>query len=116
MIIFKEVAFEAAHRLPNVPRQHKCWNLHGHHYRVRVEVEGDIDPMMGWVCDFAIIEASMNAVLPRLDHHYLNEIDGLENPTTENLAKWILDTLRLTVLKVSRVIVYETPDCGAIAE
>lgn len=116
MRIFKDFTFEAAHRLPNVPKEHKCWNLHGHHYRVRLEVDGEIHPVTGWVIDFAMIDAMATAVTTQLDHHYLNEIKGLENPTAELIAQWILDVMRLTILNVCRVTVWETPDCGAIAE
>jgi queuosine biosynthesis protein QueD len=116
MRIFKDITFEAAHCLPNVPPQHKCRNLHGHHYRVRIEIDGPINPTTGWVVDFAMIDAMAQSFLTQLDHHYLNEVKGLENPTAENIAQWILDTLRLTVLKIARVTVFETPNCGAIAE
>jgi 6-pyruvoyltetrahydropterin/6-carboxytetrahydropterin synthase len=82
MEIFKEFTFEAAHRLPNVPADHKCARLHGHSFRVGVHVRGGVDRHTGWVMDFADVAAAFEPILDRLDHYYLNEIDGLENPTS----------------------------------
>lgn len=116
MRIFNEFTFEAAHRLPNVPAAHKCYNLHGHHYRVRLEVNGEVNPTLGWVIDFAVLDAISNVVKGALDHKLLNEIEGLANPTAEMIAEWILKTARTTIHPISSVIVWETPNCGAIAE
>src|SRR6478752_2152122 len=87
--IFREFTFEAAHRLPNVPEGHKCARLHGHSYRLSVHVVGPLDPEFGWVMDFGDIKQVVNPVVGELDHYYLNEIAGLENPTSEVLAKWL---------------------------
>ncbi len=116
--IFKEITFEAAHRLPNVPKDHKCYNLHGHNFRCRVEAEGEIDPTLGWVVDFGILDAVMQPMIRQLDHRYLNEVAGLDNPTSENIAAWILERLRLTMIgnKMKSVTIWETESCGAIAE
>lgn len=119
MRIFKDVTFEAAHRLPMLPVAHKCHHLHGHNYRVRVELDGPLDPMLGWVIDFAAIKVATDAVIGPLDHKYLNEIEGLSNPTAENIAQYILDRLRIVRMvsdKLKSVTVWETDDCGAIAE
>jgi len=89
MDIFKEFTFEAAHRLPNVPPEHKCARLHGHSFVTRVLVSGQVGDRTGWVIDFADIKAAFASLADRLDHHYLNEIDGLENPTSENIARWV---------------------------
>ena len=89
MECFREFTFEAAHRLPHVPEGHKCGRLHGHSYRVEVHVGGEVDPSTGMVLDFAGISAACQPVRERLDHYYLNDIDGLANPTSENLARWI---------------------------
>src|SRR5437762_2735443 len=80
---------EAAHRLPRVPTGHKCARLHGHSYRVEVHISGPVNPEYGWVTDFADIKAAFAPVHETLDHRYLNEIEGLENPTSENLARWV---------------------------
>jgi 6-pyruvoyltetrahydropterin/6-carboxytetrahydropterin synthase len=116
MKIFKEFTFEAAHRLPNLPKAHKCYHLHGHNYRVRVECEGPLHKELGWVFDFGMIDAAMGELKQIVDHKYLNDIDGLENPTAELIAQWFLDRARLTIIPVKSVTVWETPDCGAIAE
>jgi 6-pyruvoyltetrahydropterin/6-carboxytetrahydropterin synthase len=94
MELYKEFTFEAAHRLPNVAPEHKCARLHGHSYRVIVHVSGEVDPQSGMVMDFADITAAFKPIVAeQLDHYYLNEIEGLENPTSENLAQWIWQRL-----------------------
>ena len=114
MEIFKEFTFEAAHRLPNVPEGHKCARLHGHSFNVRVTVRGDVDPRLGWVMDFADIKAACKRVHDRLDHHYLNEIEGLENPTSEVLAQWIWGRLKPELPMLSAVEVRETCTVGCV--
>lgn len=89
--LFKDFTFEAAHRLPHVPEGHKCGRLHGHSFMVRLEITGEVDPHTGWIIDFAELKAAFKPTYERLDHHYLNDIPGLENPTSEVLAKWIWD-------------------------
>lgn len=111
--IFKEFTFEAAHRLPNVPADHKCARLHGHSFAVRVTVSGAVDPSLGWVMDFAGIKAACRDVHDALDHRYLNEIEGLENPTSEVIAIWIWDRLA-RVLPLEAVQVRETCTTGCI--
>jgi 6-pyruvoyltetrahydropterin/6-carboxytetrahydropterin synthase len=114
MEIFKEFTFEAAHRLPNVPSGHKCSRLHGHSYHVAVHIEGDVDENAGWVRDFADIKCAMKPVLAQLDHYYLNDVDGLENPTSEVLARWIWARLEATLPDLSQVIVRETCTSGCV--
>ena len=114
MEIFREFTFEAAHRLPNVPAGHKCARLHGHSYRVEVHLRGEVDQVAGWVTDFADIKAAFRPVHDQIDHHYLNEIEGLENPTSENIAHWIWDHLKPSVPQLSQVVVQETCTSGAI--
>lgn len=112
MEIFKEFTFEAAHRLPRVPDSHKCGRLHGHSYRATVHIKGDIDPDEGWVLDFAEIKVAFAPLHDQLDHRYLNEVEGLENPTAENVARWIWE--RLTgALPLAAVAVRETDTSGA---
>jgi 6-pyruvoyltetrahydropterin/6-carboxytetrahydropterin synthase len=114
MEIFKEFTFEAAHRLPNVPAGHKCGRLHGHSYRVEVHVAGPMDEMAGWVRDFADIKCAFKPLENILDHNYLNEIDGLENPTSEVLARWIWLRLVPILGDLSKVVVRETCTAGCI--
>lgn len=115
MRIFKDLVFEAAHRLPNVPPTHRCYNLHGHTFRCRIECEGPLDPRMGWVADFADIDAVVGPLIHQLDHRYLNDVPGLENPTSEVIAQWLLDRLRGTGLPVRSVMIQENDSSGAIA-
>jgi 6-pyruvoyltetrahydropterin/6-carboxytetrahydropterin synthase len=112
MEIFKEFGFEAAHRLPNVPEGHKCARLHGHSFRVEVHVRGRLDERLGWVMDFADLKAAVKPVIDRLDHYYLNEIEGLENPTSEVLARWLWARLRPSLPGLSRIVVRETCTSG----
>ena len=110
MEIFKEFTFEAAHRLPNVPRGHKCARLHGHSFAVVVHIAGPVDEQTGWVRDFADMATAAAPLLDCLDHNYLNEVPGLENPTSENLAHWLWHKLRPNLPALERVIVHETCD------
>ena len=111
MEIFKEFTFEAAHRLPNVPADHKCARLHGHSYRVEIHVTGEVGERSGWVMDFADLKDAFAPLYEQLDHRYLNEVEGLDNPTSEVLARWIWD--RLTdALPLSEVLVRETCTSG----
>jgi 6-pyruvoyltetrahydropterin/6-carboxytetrahydropterin synthase len=112
--IFREFTFEAAHRLPYVPPDHKCARLHGHSYRVVVHVDGPVGDGTGWVQDFAELSCAMAPLLARLDHYYLNEIDGLDNPTSEVLAQWIWDHLRPALPDLSQVVVRETCTSGCV--
>lgn len=113
MEISKAFTFEAAHRLPNVPDGHKCKRLHGHSYRVELRVEAPADPGTGWVMDFGDITAVFRPVLGQLDHYYLNDIPGLENPTSETLAKWIWERLA-HLLPLSGVLISETCTSGCV--
>ena len=106
--LVKTFHFEAAHRLPRVPEGHKCARLHGHSFRVDVEVEGPIDVSKGWLIDYADIKEAFAPLHERLDHHYLNEIEGLENPTSEILAAWIWERLQPRLEGLARVVVRET--------
>lgn len=110
----KDFTFEAAHRLPHVPEGHKCGRLHGHSFMVRLEITGEVDPHTGWIIDFAELKAAFKPTYERLDHHYLNDIPGLENPTSEVLAKWIWDQVKPVVPLLSAVMVKETCTAGCI--
>ena len=112
MEIWKEFTFDAAHVLPNVPEGHKCRRLHGHTYRVRIYVSGEPDDRVGWVMDFGDIKAAFEPILDRLDHYYLNDIEGLENPTAEVLARWIWQRLELRLPMLSRIEIHETCTTG----
>ncbi len=112
--IFKEFTFEAAHRLPHVAKGHKCGRLHGHSFRVALHVAGPVEPESGWLMDFAGLKERFEPLRVRLDHNYLNEIEGLENPTSENIARWIWEHLKPAVPQLTQVVVRETCTSGAI--
>lgn len=111
--IFKEFTFEAAHRLPHVPEGHKCANLHGHSFRFALEITGNVDPDTGWIMDFGDVKMAIAPMYTTLDHHYLNDVPGLENPTSENIAKWIFNELKPRIPLLTSVKVWETCTCGA---
>ncbi|CAN4277835.1 6-carboxytetrahydropterin synthase QueD [Pseudoxanthomonas sp. LjRoot125] len=112
MDIFKVFTVEAAHRLPHVPDGHKCARLHGHSFRIELHLSGPIDPRAGWVMDFADVKTAFQPIYDRLDHHYLNDIPGLDNPTSEQLATWIWDQAKPVLPLLSAVVVHETCTSG----
>ena len=112
--IYREFTFEAAHRLPNVPEGHKCARLHGHSYRVEVHVSGPVGESTGWVQDFGDLKVAFKPLEDQLDHHYLNDVVGLDNPTSEVLAKWIWDRLNVDLPNLNEVRVRETCTSGCI--
>ncbi len=105
-----EFRFEAAHRLPNVPAGHKCARLHGHSFKVEIAASGLVNPQTGWFIDFGELHRLWDPIDAVLDHHYLNEVPGLENPTSEVLAKWIWDRLKPDLPPLQQVTVFETCD------
>lgn len=111
MDVFCEFSFEAAHRLPHVPPGHKCGRLHGHSFRVEVRAAGQVDDRTGMVMDFDDIKAAFAPLYAQLDHNFLNEVEGLANPTSENLARWIWARLSVS-LPVTEVVVRETCTSG----
>jgi 6-pyruvoyltetrahydropterin/6-carboxytetrahydropterin synthase len=113
MEIFKEFTFEAAHRLPNVPADHKCARLHGHSYRVEIHVTGEVGEHSGWIMDFQDVKDAFAPLHAQLDHRYLNEVEGLDNPTSEVLARWIWERLA-DALPLSQVLVRETCTSGCV--
>lgn len=113
MIIYKDFTFEAAHKLPLVPDTHKCSKLHGHSFQVRVTVEGDLNNL-GWVVDYAEIKSICGPIIDQLDHSYLNELSGLTNPTSENIAVWLWDAIKPKLMMLSEIEVKETCNTGCI--
>jgi len=106
--LVKDFRFEAAHWLPNVPEGHKCRRIHGHSFRGEVAVRGPLDPKLGWVMDFADLKRAVEPLVNRLDHYMLNDLEGLENPTAENLAVWIWRQLAPHLPNLHRVTIEET--------
>lgn len=108
MQLRKTFQFEAAHLLPHLPNSHKCRRLHGHSFKVELGVAGECDPKLGWVMDYADISKAFKPIWEKLDHFYLNEIPGLENPTSENIAVWIWNKLKPRLPLLTEVVVAET--------
>lgn len=112
--VFKEFTIDSAHRLPNVPVGHKCQNVHGHTYRIKIVVESELDAHLGWVIDFQDINKAFQPVKDALDHRYLNDIVGLENPTAEQIAIWIWNKIRQEIEFLKEIWVFETPSSGCV--
>ena len=108
MELRKTFQFEAAHLLPHLPKSHKCRRLHGHSFGVEIVVSGECDPRLGWLMDYADISRAFKPILERLDHYYLNEVPGLDNPTSENIAAWIWNELKPRLPLLREVVVAET--------
>lgn len=112
MDVFRVFQVEAAHWLPRVPEGHKCARLHGHSFRIEVHVGGEVADDSGWVMDFAELRRAFQPLFDQLDHHCLNEVEGLENPTSENLARWVWTRLQADLPGLSKVVVQETCNAG----
>ena len=108
MELRKTFQFEAAHLLPRLPKSHKCRRLHGHSFKVDIVVAGECDPKLGWLMDYADITAAFKPIWEKLDHRYLNEMPGLENPTSEDIAVWIWKRLKPRLPLLTEVVVAET--------
>ena len=116
MVIFKEFTFDSAHFLSRVPETHKCREIHGHTYKLIIFLEGQLHPESGWLMDFAEIKEIMEPVLKIIDHKLLNNVEGLENPTCELLAKWIWDKIKPSLPLLSKIELHETPTSGVVYE
>ncbi|MBX5494556.1 MAG: 6-carboxytetrahydropterin synthase QueD [Bryobacteraceae bacterium] len=114
MEIFKVFTIEAAHWLPNVPEGHKCRRMHGHSFRIEVHVRGEVGAESGWVMDYADLKRAFDPLFQQLDHYCLNDVEGLENPTSENLARWIWRRLKPSLPLLSKIVVHETCTSGCI--
>jgi len=114
MEIYKEFAFDSAHFLPHVPEGHKCKNIHGHTYHIRVYVKGEPDGQFGWIIDFKDLKEIVAPIIDKLDHTLLNNITGLENPTAENITRWFWQQVKPLLPALCRVELKETPTTGVI--
>ena len=108
--IAKTFGFEAGHSLPRVPAEHKCRRPHGHSYRVTLELTGEVDPHTGWLIDFARVADIFEPIRAQLDHQHLNDVAGLANPTSENIAVWLWQRIKPALPLLSAVVVHETPE------
>ncbi|HSM69616.1 MAG TPA: 6-carboxytetrahydropterin synthase QueD [Xanthomonadales bacterium] len=114
MDVFRVFQVEAAHWLPHVPEGHKCARLHGHSFRIEVHVSGEPGADSGWVMDFADLKAAFQPLFEELDHRCLNDVEGLDNPTSEHLARWVWARLRADLPGLSKVVVQETCNAGCV--
>ncbi|MDX2153135.1 MAG: 6-carboxytetrahydropterin synthase QueD [Bryobacteraceae bacterium] len=114
MEIFKAFTIEAAHWLPHVPEGHKCRRLHGHSFRIEIHVTGEVGGETGWVMDFADLKQAFQPLYDQLDHHCLNDIEDLSNPTSENLSRWIWSRLKPTLPLLSKIVIHETCTSGCV--
>lgn len=114
MVIYKQFSFDSAHFLPNVSENHKCGRMHGHTYNLTVFLEGDVDPETGWLVDFTDLKEAVDPLVKSLDHRLLNEIPGLENPTSERLAEWFWQRIKPLMPLLSKIEISETPTSGVI--
>lgn len=112
--LVRDYRFEAAHRLPNLPESHKCFRLHGHSFRFSVTVVGPANQQTGFLMDFAEVDDIVRPVLARLDHYYLNEVEGLENPTSEILAAWLWQKIAARLPLITKITVAETCDARIV--
>ena len=116
MIIFKQFTFDSAHFLPNVPHGHKCKEIHGHTYTLTVYLDAALDEKLGWVADFAEVKHIISPIIDIVDHHLLNTIEGLENPTCELLAIWIWNKIKKEIPILKKIKLNETPSSGVVYE
>ena len=110
--VCREYRFEAAHRLTALPDGHKCARLHGHSFIVELHVRGRLDEGRGWLVDFYDVDTAWAPCHDALDHRYLNDVDGLDNPTSEILARWIWSRVKPALPLLHRIVVRETCDSG----
>ena len=114
MELRKTFQFEAAHLLPRLPKAHKCRRLHGHSFKVDVVVAGECDPKLGWLMDYADITTAFKPIWEKVDHNYLNDVPGLENPTSEAIAVWIWKKLKPKLPLLTEIVVAETCTARAV--
>lgn len=114
MEIYKEFSFDSAHFLPLVPEGHKCRNMHGHTYKLRVYIKGQPDPKLGWIMDFKELKDVIGRVIDQVDHKLLNDVPGLDNPTAENITIWIWQQIKPLLPLLSKIELHETPTTGVI--
>ncbi len=114
MEIYKTFRFDAAHRLTGVPPTHKCSAMHGHSFEIEVHLRGPVDLKTGFIMDFGDLSSVCEPVLKKLDHAILNEIEGLENPTSENMSVWLWNILKPQLSLLSKIVIKETGTAGCI--
>lgn len=114
IVLTRSFRLESARFLPRLPATHPCSRVHGHSFVIELELAGEVDPELGWLIDYNDIAAAFEPLRQTLDHRLLNEVEGLQNPTSEHLARWIHERLSPTLPALTAVIVMETPETRAI--
>ena len=114
MIVYKKFNIESARSLPNVPKTHPCHQIHGHSFKIIISVKGQKDEHSGFVTDFQEIENAFNPIMEILDHSYFNEIEGLTNPTSENICIWIWNKIESSISNLCEIKIQETDSTGCI--
>ena len=114
MIVYKKFNIESARSLPNVLETHPCYQLHGHSFKIIISVKGQMDKHTGFVTDFQEIENAFNPIKKILDHSFLNKIEGLSNPTSENICIWIWDKIESSIPNICEIKIKETDSTGCI--
>jgi 6-pyruvoyltetrahydropterin/6-carboxytetrahydropterin synthase len=114
VILTRSFRIESARSLPRLPPTHPCARVHGHSFLIELELAGPIDPELGWLIDYNDIAAAFEPLRLALDHRLLNEVEGLENPTSELIARWIFDRLSPSLNALTAVTIMETPETRAI--
>lgn len=106
VILTKKFRFEAAQTVPYINR---CKKMHGHSFKIEVSVKGEKDETKGYFCDHALISNAIDPLIKLVDHSYLNDIEGLENPTIENMCGWFWEKLVLELPNLYEIVIHETP-------
>ncbi|NME70493.1 6-carboxytetrahydropterin synthase QueD [Flammeovirga aprica] len=112
MKIFKSYTFEAAHFLPQMPEGHPCRRIHGHSWKMELHFDGELVLPYEWVIDFHEIDSVVDPIYKILDHNFLNEVEGLENPTSEVISIWVWNKIKEQLPALCKVVIYETPEAG----
>jgi len=112
MVVYKKFTIESARSLPNLPDSHPCKRLHGHSFKIIITVKGEINKKTGFIIDFNDIDTAFNPIKNKLDHVYLNDIEGLNNPSSENICKWIWKKLKNKLPGLSMIEIKETTSTG----
>ena len=105
--LVQTIRFESARKLTKVPKNHPCSNLYGLAFKLEIHLEGEIDYSTGFVTDFNNIEEIFKPIKNKLDHNYLNDIKGLENPTSEILVEWIWKKLNPNLKGLVKLVLWE---------
>ena len=114
MIIYKKFNIESARSIPNLPKTHPCHHIHGHSFKIIISVQGDVNEQNGFVVDFQDIDDAFDPLKKELDHSYLNDIEDLQNPTSENICIWIWNKIQSSLPNIYKIEIRETDSTGCI--